>query len=186
MTKGRNSIPASPATAPHVPPRSTMGSTATTSAPNARTTEAASNGEVPRVTVSSVMTTRSPGSRAPARRPSTPWSLDSLRMLNDRRNRPRLAATAAMPKATGSAPAVSPPMAVIGSTPSAAAAASRASISTSAASATSRIPSARHAVCLASQNQVLFRPDLRVKSPVLMECSSRWAIRASLVLMIPS
>ena len=49
----------------------------------------------------------------------------------------------------------------------------------SAASAISRMPSARQAVCLASQNQVLRRPDLRVKSPVRIENSRRWSIRAA-------
>ena len=47
--------------------------------------------------------------------------------------------------------------------------------SDSTASATSTIASGRHTVCLESMNHVLFLPDLRVKSPVLIECSKRWA-----------
>ena len=77
-----------------------------------RTASTASIIDVPRVTVSSVTTTRSPGSSAPAMRPVTPWSFASLRTLKLRSGRPRVAATAAMPKATGSAPMVSPPIAV--------------------------------------------------------------------------
>ena len=96
------------------------------------------------MTVSSVITTLSPGSSAPARRPVTPWSLASLRTLKLRSGRPRVAATAAIPNATGSAPIVNPPMAV-----------ASAGSSGSAASATSRMPSGRQAVCLVSRNQVL-------------------------------
>ena len=87
-------------------------------------------------------TTRSPGSRAPAMRPWTPWSLASLRMLKLRSIRPRVAAMAATPKASGSAPMVKPPIAVASS-----------GRSSRAASATSRMPSGRHAVCLVSRNQ---------------------------------
>ena len=79
-------------------------------------------------------------------------------MLKERNSLPLAAAAAAIPKATGSAPAVSPPIAVISS-----------GIISNAASAISNIPSGRHAVCFASQNQELFRPHLRVKSPVLIE-----------------
>ena len=85
------------AIARQVPPRSTSTRTITGSAPSSRTTRTASIGEVPRVTVSSVITTLSPGCRAPARRPATPWSFASLRIVNERRSRPRVAATAAMP-----------------------------------------------------------------------------------------
>ena len=45
----------------------------------------------------------------------------------------------------------------------------------STASATSSMASGRHTVCLESMNQLLLRPDLRVKSPVLTEWASRWA-----------
>ena len=69
-----------------------------------------------------------------------------------------------MTKATGSAPMVSPPMAVASS-----------GTSESTASATSTMASGRQTVCLESMNQLLFLPDLRVKSPVLTECSRRWA-----------
>ena len=67
-------------------------------------------------------------------------------------------------KATGSAPMVSPPMAV-----------AAAGITESTASATSIIASGRHTVCLESMNQLLLRPDLSVKSPRRTECSRRWA-----------
>ena len=77
-------------------------------------------------------------------RPPPPWSLTSLRTLKLRSARPRVAAMAAMPKATASAPIVSPPMAVTSS-----------GMTSRAASATSSIPSARQVVCLASMNQVL-------------------------------
>ena len=79
------------------------------------TTAAASSIDTPRVMASSVITTRSPGSRAPAIRPPAPWSLSSLRTLKLRSIRPRVAATPATPKATASAPIVSPPMAVTSS-----------------------------------------------------------------------
>ncbi len=80
----------------------------TGSAPKSRMTFAASIADVPRVAVSSVTTTLSPGSSGPAMRPITPWSFASRRMLNVRSSRPRVAPTAAMPKATGSAPCVRP------------------------------------------------------------------------------
>ena len=54
-----------------------------------------------------------------------------------------------MPKATGSAPIVNPPIAVASG-----------GITASAASATSRIPSGRHAVCFVSRNHVLLAPGL--------------------------
>ena len=81
-------MPRAAARAPHVPPRSTITRMATGSAPKAWTTSTASMIEVPRVTVSSVITTLSPGSRAPARRPVTPWSLASLRTLKLRSGLP--------------------------------------------------------------------------------------------------
>ena len=65
-----------------------------------------------------------------------------------------MAATAATPNATGSAPIVSPPMA-----------SASGGITVNAASATSRIPSGRQAVCLVSRNQELAAPDLSVNSP---------------------
>ena len=101
-------------------------------------------------------------------RPSTPWSLASLRMLKLRRARPRVAAMAAMPKAIGSAPIVSPPMAVASG-----------GMTSSAASATRTMPSGRHAVCLVSRNQVLLPPDFRVKSPRFTEWVSTWSRRAA-------
>jgi hypothetical protein len=148
-------------------PRSTIRVTSTGSAPYSRTTSTASISEVPRVVVSSVITTLSPGSRAPAIRPVTPWSLDSLRTLKLRRSRPRVAATAATPKATGSAPIVSPPMAVASE-----------GTTSSIASATNRIPSGRHAVCLVSRNHELVAPDLSVNCPRFTEWVSTCSRRA--------
>src|SRR5262245_3971825 len=145
-----------------------MTTMATGMAPKPRTTSAASISDVPRVTVSSVTTTRSPGSSAPAMRPVTPWSLASLRMLKLRSGRPRVAATAAIPNATGSAPIVSPPMAVASG-----------GMTSRAASATSRIPSGRHAVCFVSRNHELRRPDFNVNSPRRTECSSTWRRNSS-------
>ena len=97
-------------------------------------------------------------------RPPPPWSLASLRTLKALSGRPRVAATPAVTKATGSAPMVSPPMAV-----------ASAGTSESTASATSSMASGRHTVCLESMNQLLLRPDLSVKSPRLTECASRWS-----------
>ena len=48
-------------------------------------------------------------------------------------------------------------------------------ITESTASATSTMASGRQTVCLESMNQLLLRPDLSVKSPVLTECASRWS-----------
>ena len=97
-------------------------------------------------------------------RPPPPWSFASLRTLKAFSRRPRVAATPAVTKATGSAPMVSPPIAVASS-----------GTTESTASATSSMASGRQTVCLESMNQLLLRPDLRVKSPVLTECASRWA-----------
>ena len=94
-------------------------------------------------------------------RPSTPWSLASLRMLKPRSIRPRVAAIAATPNAIGSAPIVSPPMAVVSG-----------GITSSAASATSRMPSGRQAVCLVSRNQLVGLPDFSVKLPRFTEWAS--------------
>ena len=82
-------------------------------------------------------------------RPPAPWSLASLRTLNALSGRPRVAATPAVTKATGSAPMVSPPMAVASG-----------GTTESTASATSSMASGRHTVCLESMNQVLVRPRL--------------------------
>ena len=120
-----------------------------------RTTEAASNSELPRVTVSSVTTTRSPGSRAPAIRPPPPWSFASLRTLKARQRAATSGGKAAVTKATGSAPIVRPPIAVASS-----------GTRSSTASATSNIASGRHTDCLESMNQSLDLPDLRTKLPV--------------------
>lgn len=65
---------------------------------------------------------------------------------------------AATPKATGSAPIVSPPMAVAAS-----------GITANMALATSTMPSGLHAVCLVSRNHVLVAPDLSVNWPRLTE-----------------
>src|SRR5207249_2165889 len=164
----RNGMPASAAMASHVPPRSTRARINTGSAPASRTTSAASSREVPRVTVSSVITTRSPGSSAPATRPPPPWPFTSLRTLNALSERPRVAATAAVTKAIGSAPMVSPPMAV-----------AAAGMTSRATSATRSIPSGRQAVCLESTNQLLRRPDLRTNSPRRTEWASRCSRRAA-------
>ena len=94
--------------------------------------------------------------------------LGLLADAEERSGRSRVAATAAMPNATGSAPIVSPPIAV-----------ASAGMTSSAASATSRIPSGRHAVCLVSRNHVLRCPDLSVNSPRCTLCSSTWRRRAS-------
>ena len=75
---------------------------------------------------------------------------------------------AATPKATGSAPIVSPPIAVASS-----------GITDSAASATSTMPSGRHAVCLVSRNHELRAPDLSVKSPRFTEWASTWSRSAA-------
>ena len=80
----------------------------------------------------------------------------------------RVAAMAAMPKATASAPIVRPPMAVTSS-----------GMTSSAASATRSMPSARQVVCLASMNHGLLLPLFSVKSPVRTLWASRWATRAS-------
>ena len=114
------------------------------------------------MTVSSVTTTRSPGSSAPAIRPPPPWSFASLRTLNAFSGRPRVAATAAVTKATGSAPMVSPPIAVASS-----------GTAESTASATSSMASGRQTVCLESMNQLLRRPDFNTKSPRRTEWVSR-------------
>ena len=86
----------------------------------------------------------------------TPWSLASLRTLKLRSARPRVAAMAATPNATGSAPIVSPPIAVASS-----------GMTDSAASATSTMPSGRQAVCLVSRNHELRAPDLSVNVAAL-------------------
>ena len=77
------------------------------------------------------------------------------------------------PSSAGSAPAVKPPIAVTSS-----------GITFKAASAISSIPSGLHAVCFASQNQVLVRPLLRVNSPVRIEYSSRCSTSFSKVVLI--
>ncbi len=101
-------------------------------------------------------------------RPPAPWSLASFRTLKERSIRPRVAAIAATPNAIASDPIVSPPTA------------SMSSGSTSRnASATSSMPSGRQVVCLASMNQVLRLPERSTKSPVLIACSRRCAISAS-------
>ena len=89
-------------------------------------------------------------------RPPPPWSFASLRTLKALSGRPRVAATPAVTKATGSAPMVRPPIAV-----------ASAGSTESTASATRSMASGRHTVCLESMNQLLLRPDLRVKSPRL-------------------
>src|SRR5262249_39112512 len=89
-------------------------------------------------------------------------------MLKLRSGRPLVAATAATPKATGSAPIVRPPMAP-----------ASAGIPSRAASATSTMPSGRQTVCLASRNQELCRPDFRTKSPLRTQCSRTCRRRAS-------
>ena len=151
-----------PAMASTVPPRSTTATNRTGTAPASVTAWAASSSDDPRVTVSSFTTTRSPGSRAPAIRPPPPWSLTSLRTLKALSMRPRVAATAAVTKATGSAPMVSPPIAVASS-----------GRTESTPWATSSIPSGRQTVCFESMNQLLVRPDLRTNEPRLTECSRR-------------
>ena len=75
---------------------------------------------------------------------------------------------AATPKATGSAPIVSPPIAV-----------ASAGMIDSAASATSTMPSGRQAVCLVSRNHELRAPDFSVKSPRLTEWASTWSRSAA-------
>ena len=95
--------------------------------------------------------------------PAAPVVLGLLAHAEGLEHPPRVAATPAVTKATGSAPMVRPPMAVASSgrterTPS----------------ATSTMASGRHTVCFESMNQLLRRPDLSTKSPRLTECSSRW------------
>ena len=163
-------MPSSFAIAAHVPPRSTITVIKTGTAPNSRTASTASKILVPRVTVSSVMMTRSPTCKAPAIRPFMPWSFSSLRTLKLRRDIPLVAATAAIPYATGSAPIVRPPIAC-----------TSLGKSSKAASATASAPSGRHIVCFVSRNHVLLRPDFKVKSPRLTACArtcSRSLVRA--------
>ena len=75
---------------------------------------------------------------------------------------------AATPNATGSAPIVSPPIAVASS-----------GMTDSAASATSTMPSGRHAVCLVSRNHELVAPDFSVKSPRFTAWARTWSRSAA-------
>ena len=95
-------------------------------------------------------------------RPPAPWSLASLRTLNALSGRPRRGRDARGDEGHGSAPMVSPPMAVASG-----------GTTESTASATSTMASGRHTVCLESMNQVLVRPDLSVNWPRLTEWASR-------------
>ena len=149
-------MPSAAAIASTVPPRSTRATSRTDLGPGLLDGVGRFEERGAPVTVSSVTTTLSPGSSAPAMRPPAPWSLVSLRTLKALSGRPSVAATPAVTKATGSAPMVSPPIAVASG-----------GTTESTASATSTMASGRQTVCLESMNQLLLRPDLSVKSPGL-------------------
>ena len=96
-----------------VPPRSTTATTSTTSAPASCTAWAASSSDVPRVTVSSVTTTLSPGVERAGDAAAAAVVLGLLAHAEGLERRgPGSRPPPAVTKATGSAPMVSPPMAV--------------------------------------------------------------------------